>query len=105
MAATLVGDEKLAIAFEDPSLEFNVMGVVVAIKRKLELFELKTVSFFSIALGFLNLADHPIVHVFISFFNIYKKARVRTRAFQGSDFSFLAGKTRIGQIPYLANSI
>jgi hypothetical protein len=66
MTTALVGKEKLTVALENPIVEFNIMGVVIAIKGKLELFKLKTVSFFSIALGFLNFADHSIVHVLLS---------------------------------------
>jgi hypothetical protein len=43
------------------------VGIVIAIKGELEALELESISFFSIALGFLNLANHPIVHDFVSF--------------------------------------
>jgi hypothetical protein len=76
MGATLVGKEELAIALEDSIIECYVVRVVVAIEGKLKLLELKTMPFFSIALRFLNLADHPIVHDFVSFIKKNKKARV-----------------------------
>jgi hypothetical protein len=43
------------------------VGVVFAIKGELKALELESISFFSVAFGFLNLADHPIVHDFVSF--------------------------------------
>jgi hypothetical protein len=60
---------------KDSAIKFHNVRVVVAIKSKLEFPELKTVSFFSIVLGFLNLADHPIVHVSSPFQKIQKGTR------------------------------
>jgi len=67
MTATQVRQEKLAVTLEDAMIETNFVGIVIAIKGELKPLELETVSFFSIAFGFLNLADHPIVHDFVSF--------------------------------------
>jgi hypothetical protein len=67
MTATKVSDEKLAVTLKDAMIEFYFVGIVITIKGKLEGLELEPISFFCIALGFLNLADHPIVHDFISF--------------------------------------
>jgi hypothetical protein len=52
---------------KDPVIEAYFVGVVIAIEGELKSLELESMSFFSIALGFLNLADHPIVHDFVSF--------------------------------------
>jgi hypothetical protein len=67
MTATQMGNEKLTVTLKDPMIELYFVGIVIAIKSELKLLELKPMSFFSIALGFLNLADHPIVHDFVSF--------------------------------------
>jgi hypothetical protein len=67
MTATQVGNEKLAVTLKDPVIELYFVGVVIAIESKLKLLELKSIAFFGIALGFLNLADHPIVHDFSPF--------------------------------------
>jgi len=67
MTATQVGNEKLAVTLKDPMIKLYFVGIVIADKGKLKPLKLKPMSFFSIALGFLNLADHPIVHDFISF--------------------------------------
>ena len=79
MSTMLMSYKKLTITVKRSILEFYSMGIVVAIKSKLKLLELKTVTFFSIAFGFLNFADHPIVHVFISFFQKIQKG-TRTHA-------------------------
>jgi hypothetical protein len=67
MTATQVSNEKLAVTLKDPVIEAYFVGVVIAIEGELKSLELESMSFFSIALGFLNLADHPIVHDFVSF--------------------------------------
>ena len=67
MTATQVSKEKLAVTLKDPVIEAYFVGVVIAIEGELKSLELESMSFFSIALGFLNLADHPIVHDFVSF--------------------------------------
>jgi hypothetical protein len=75
MTATQVGNEKLAVTLKDPMIELDFVGIVIAIKSKLKLLELKPVSFFSIALGFLNLADQPIVHDYSPFYKMQKGTR------------------------------
>jgi hypothetical protein len=67
MTATQVGDKKLTVTLKNAVIELYFVGIVIAIEGKLEPLELKPVSLFSIALGFLNLADQPIVHVFSPF--------------------------------------
>jgi hypothetical protein len=67
MSTVLMREEKLAITLKDSVVKLHGMRVVITIKCKLKLREPKPIPFFSIVLGFLNLADHPIVHVFISF--------------------------------------
>jgi hypothetical protein len=67
MYAPQVSNEKLAVTLKDPMIEFDFVGVVFAIKGELKALELESISFFSVAFGFLNLADHPIVHDFVSF--------------------------------------
>jgi hypothetical protein len=86
MAATQMGNEKLAVTLKDPVFELYFVGIVIAIEGELEPLELKSMSFFRIAFRFLNLADHPIVHVYSPYFDRCKKARVRTRAFSSLTF-------------------
>jgi hypothetical protein len=69
MTATQVGDKKLTVTLKNAVIELYFVGIVIAIERKLEPLELKSMSLFSIALGFLNLANHPIVHGFSPFYD------------------------------------
>ena len=63
----LVREKKLAVTLKNSVVEFHCVRIVVSIKGKLKTFELKPFTFLCIVLGFLNLADHPIVHDFVSF--------------------------------------
>jgi hypothetical protein len=76
MTATQVGNKKLAVTLKDAVIESYFVGIVIANKCELKLFELEPVPFFSIALGFLNLADQPIVHDLSPFHKMQKGTRV-----------------------------
>jgi hypothetical protein len=57
----------------------NSVGVVGSIKRDSKIIEVNPVSFFGVALGFLNLADHTRIHGRTTPFRLskrVKKARV-----------------------------
>jgi hypothetical protein len=75
MTATQMGDEKLAVTLKDSVIELYLMRIVITVEGKLELLELEPMPFFSIALGFLNLADHPIVHDLSPFYKMQKGTR------------------------------
>jgi hypothetical protein len=62
-----VREKELAVTLENAVIKLNCVGIVISIKGEFKTLELKSFPFFSIVLGFLNLADHPIVHDFVSF--------------------------------------
>jgi len=70
-----MGNKKLAVALKDAMIERDFVGIVIAIKGELKFLKLKSVPFFSIALGFLNLSDQPIVHDLSPFHKMQKGTR------------------------------
>jgi hypothetical protein len=82
MAAALVCDEKLTVTTKNRVLETNVVVIVITVEGYIKLVEAEAFAFFGVALGFLNLPDHPIVHFLLSLFREMKKARRQARAFQ-----------------------
>lgn len=62
MAALTARHKKVAITLPGLVLEVDRMGVVVAVKGHGEGLEVDPIAFLCIALGFLDLADHPVIH-------------------------------------------
>ena len=77
VSASLMGEEEFAIAGEHPIIVTYMMFVVIAVKSKVELVEAKTMTILSVSLGFLDFADHSIVHFLDLLFGkwINKKTR------------------------------
>jgi hypothetical protein len=76
-----MGDEELAIAAQGTVFEGEMMVAVIPSKGQVEFIEAEALAFAGIALGLLDLADQPRVHLFVSFSNEIKKARAERRAF------------------------
>jgi hypothetical protein len=66
MTTTLMGYEELAVALELTIGKANAMGVVIPVESDIKGIEVKPVAFLCVALGFLDLPDHPIVHPAVS---------------------------------------
>jgi hypothetical protein len=90
MAATLVGNEELAITFELTIGKTDLVIIVVTAEGYVEIVEPKTLGVFGVALGFLDFSNQSIVHVSSPFIQRNKKARRQARAFQ----EFLAEDVR-----------
>ena len=64
MAAALVCEEELTVTAKSSVLETNMVVIVITVEGYIKLVEAEAFAFFSVALGFFNLPDHPIVHFF-----------------------------------------
>jgi len=69
MAATLVGEKKLAIAGKGSGVKSYVMIIVRAVKGKVKFIEAEALPVFCISFRFLQFSDQSIVHFFYSPFS------------------------------------
>jgi hypothetical protein len=79
MAAPLMGKEELAVALELAFVEVNLVTVIISMERDVEFVEAKSFALLGIALGFLDLADHAIIHLSVSFQWLEIKRHARGR--------------------------
>jgi hypothetical protein len=80
MRAVMMGKEKLTITAKNAVIEACIMVVIIAMEGDFEPGEPKAFSLFSVALGFLDLANHPVVHLSISPFWVGNKKRHAKRS-------------------------
>src|SRR3990172_5487408 len=67
VAAAPTGSEEGTVAVPLSILEMNVMGIVFTLEGNHERFEMDAIALHCIALRFVNLSDHPIIHFHFSF--------------------------------------
>jgi hypothetical protein len=80
VAAALVRYEELTITVKGAVFETDVVVIVVTVKVHVKLVEAEALAILSVALGFFDLSDQPIIHIFLLFEGL-KKARGQARAF------------------------
>jgi hypothetical protein len=79
VAAPLMGKEELAVALELAIVEMNLVTVIISMERDVEFVEAKSFALLGIALGFLDLADHAIIHFQSPFSRSEMKRHARGR--------------------------
>jgi hypothetical protein len=62
VATAAMGQEKLTVTLKRTGIEGNMVVIVIAMKRHVELVETKAVAILRITLGLLELSDQTIVH-------------------------------------------
>ena len=81
MAASPAGLKEITVTMPFGIFVLHSMGVILAFKRHLDGIKVDAVAFLGISLGFLNLANHAVVHGLIFSFRleiIKKHAQIRT---------------------------
>jgi hypothetical protein len=73
MTATPTGAEKVTIAKPLPILKAYGMRIILPIHADIKRVEVETTTLLGVAFGFLNLANHSIIHVFWYSFRIGEK--------------------------------
>jgi hypothetical protein len=81
MAATLVGQEEFTVTGKFSTIESDVVFIVIPMEGHVKLIKAEAFAVLSVAFGFFDLSDHPVVHYIISFSEGMKKARGQARAF------------------------
>jgi hypothetical protein len=74
--------EEGTIAVPLSILEMNVMGIVLTLESNHERFEADAIALHGVALRFVDLTDHPIIHFPFSFRIEIKKGTRRWRALE-----------------------
>jgi len=101
MGASVMGDEKFAIAGIRAAVKFHLMVIVVAVKSNLEFIEEEPLAFLGVPVRFLSFADHSIVHCSISFQGLNYEIKKHANTSRAFGWSFVASQTsaRIGHLP------